>query len=366
MKNDKLGNKDVELIFNRLRDGEKLENISKELNYAKTTINKRLNKEGYYYHQDLEEWYDRNNTNELEKIKMKVKYKYIGEIDELGTDRYCGDFDEYIDTPWMTLEHVTMRTLLLDELEEIANEKCISISDLIEYMLLKQLNSTRYRDPEKINKQIRINDYKESDCDENEIKFLLQVEDFDNDFLDGYMFNPEEDLCIFWEVYLYKKGYSKEEIEKISNQNRMYEHYKLLTKGESDTFKQSEEILLNRKEYYEDENECYEDENESDNENEENCLVYNSLDFYLTPKLKSKDEMQEKAIQELKTYGYTGEQLNLLNENEVMEHYLFRGEGMGYDETKEFLINKDNERKKRELLYKENAIKVAENIIEDK
>ena len=229
-KGQKLENKYLEKIVESLNEGEKLENLARKFNISISAINKQLNSSGYKYNKDLSLWFDINQKGIHEFIKEQTITKYLDDIDEMGTNRYYGGSDEYVgeylsdpcvDFRWRA------RNVLLEELKKIAREKGINVDWLLEYMILKQLKKERKRDPEKITLQIMSEEYRELVYDENEIKFLENLKNVNDD-----MFNGEEDMCIYWGVYLYLKGYTLERIGILYDKNMISEEYEVL-KGKS-------------------------------------------------------------------------------------------------------------------------------------
>lgn len=250
-KGQKLENEYLEKIVESLNQEQKLEDLARKFNISKSALNKQLNSSGYKYNKDLSIWFDINQEGIHEFIKEQTITKYLDDIDEMGSNRYYGGSDdyveEYISDPCVDFRW-QVRNVLLEELKKIAREKGIKVDWLLEYMILKQIKKERKRDPEKITLEIMEEEYRELGYDENEIKFLENLKNVSDD-----MFNSEEDICIYWGVYLYLKGYNLERIRILYDKNMISEEYESLkdnTNLENFAEKKIDEYFKQQKDYF--------------------------------------------------------------------------------------------------------------------
>lgn len=225
-------------VVNRLQDGERVEDISKELYISKSTLNKQLNKHGFRYNKNSKMWFDENNNEQIEAQKEVASMLIVSEINDLGTDRYYGsyEYDEYIDDYHSEIK-LDLRCSLVDELIDMAKESNIDFDSYIEYCLLKYLKVFKPIDPQKVYEKTLKKDYIESGCDENEIKFLLSKlselddEEVECEYFEDDYFILEEDMDIFYSEYLRAKGIDENEIKLLEDNGLLWRGYENIKNG---------------------------------------------------------------------------------------------------------------------------------------
>ncbi|MEG2417197.1 MAG: hypothetical protein RSB12_07065 [Peptostreptococcaceae bacterium] len=171
-----------------------------------------LNEAGFFKDKTFNMW-TRNN----EKGKDKLSSLYVNEIANMGNERYCGYEDEYIDNSWTRLD-VAIHDDLIEELTECADERGLPFDLYLEYILLKQLEKERPRKRNRIIKQYLEDEW---ECNEEEIKFIMELTKFE-EFIEGEAYYY---LDIFHYEYLKSQGYTEQQLNFIFRDVELPQHY---------------------------------------------------------------------------------------------------------------------------------------------
>ena len=249
-----MNREEVRQICKRVNKGEKLSDISEELNVKECYIKSLINEYGYVYSSVLKKFYNSDMKDEvLEAEKDIKKYEIMDNIEKLWLKRYQGldaeNYDgvleEWADYPREELK-IHLNIDLYGELIEEANELELDISFLIEQGMLKMLERNR----ETRDKKMKIN-YLKHICEnlfsasfteeerekltyeerlsksiEQEREFLEEIKSNvkRKDFLvEPFNYNNiDEDTEIYAESYLLDNGYTEDNIEEIYEEEEMY------------------------------------------------------------------------------------------------------------------------------------------------
>ena len=239
-----MNREEVRQICKRVNKGEKLSDISEELNVKECYIKSLINEYGYVYSSVLKKFYNSDMKDEvLEAEKDIKKYEIMDNIEKLWLKRYQGldaeNYDgvleEWADYPREELK-IHLNIDLYGELIEEANELELDISFLIEQGMLKMLERNR----ETRDKKMKIN-YLKHICEnlfsasfteeerekltyeerlsksiEQEREFLEEIKSNvkRKDFLvEPFNYNNiDEDTEIYAESYLLDNGYTEDKI----------------------------------------------------------------------------------------------------------------------------------------------------------
>lgn len=231
-----LTKEEVGRICSRINKGEKLEDISRELNVRDCYIKKLIKDYGIKYSNILRAYYAEgfeDNARYYEEIMKRSKV--FDEIEEIWLNRYYGlgkDYDGMIEEDWLDNEKKTFKISLskelYKELQEIAKENATDIDYIVERALLKNLERERRTTTKKANK-IYIKSLAEllieNETIEGELtkkqeeKFFKEIEN--NIKRKGFLVEPLtyrdllNDCDIYEKSYLLDNGYTKENIEEI-------------------------------------------------------------------------------------------------------------------------------------------------------
>ena len=249
-----MNREEVRQICKRVNKGEKLSDISEELNVKECYIKSLINEYGYVYSSVLKKFYNSDMKDEvLEAEKDIKKYEIMDNIEKLWLKRYQGldaeNYDgvleEWADYPREELK-IHLNIDLYGELIEEANELELDISFLIEQGMLEMLERNR----ETRDKKMKIN-YLKHICEnlfsasfteeerekltyeerlsksiEQEREFLEEIKSNvkRKDFLvEPFNYNNiDEDTEIYAESYLLDNGYTEDNIEEIYEEEEMY------------------------------------------------------------------------------------------------------------------------------------------------
>lgn len=131
-------------IIKRLNKGEHANEIikSEQMFISDSTLRKKLNKEGYCYNKKLGLWYDKNNKDLEQFIKLSVEHDYLEEMEDLYTKRYL--VEEFWDEQTECLE-INIQEKLIEEIRKKAFEMGLELDFLIELVFLRFLSENHPR-----------------------------------------------------------------------------------------------------------------------------------------------------------------------------------------------------------------------------
>lgn len=281
---------EVRAICKRVNNGEKLDDIVRELNVRDCYIKGLIKEFGFKYSEVLKQYYSEEFKEEIIKTEKEIKnFNVMNDIEDLWLKRYYGiDVNEYegvIEEEWADTpkEDITISLSyeLCNELSEIADENETSIDLIIESYLLKLLERNRSTRSNKKTKAYLKNicdslfslkstqEQLENETDEERLtrsfeqqeEFLKEIEN--NVKRKGFLIEPltykdtHIDCSIYMKSYLIDKGYTKENISEIEDLEKKIKHefplmdhydYKSDEEYKDMTYEEIKEILL--KSYY--------------------------------------------------------------------------------------------------------------------
>lgn len=226
---------DIDYVIDRLRNGDAVKVIAKDMLIGESKLHKEITKFGYVYDKKAKLWYHKDNKlskyaiDTIKNCDIEEKIEIIAESRYYFKDGYFYDDKGY--------SELSIYEGIYKELEELAGEYCCdSTEELIEYILLNFLDCVRPRNREKEFKKRRL---KENGYDEYEIKFIID-----------HGADEESDIDILWTTYLKRKGYTEEQLTYLDKNNITYKHYELISNNVCENFELADTHLKSLMEEY--------------------------------------------------------------------------------------------------------------------